>query len=96
MDEDADTLEKIGVLDSLTELMPNSKLVYSALTTSEAFEVFTRLLVSEQIDSEKCCYKLLTLIISHHDKYERFQKRINVDNFDEDLQPINNSGSFSQ
>ena len=96
LDEDADPLEKVGVLDTLTELLPNQKTVYSSLTTQEAFEVYTRLLVSDQAESEKQCYKLLTLIISNHEKHERFQKRINVDNFDEDLQPVNNSGSFTQ
>ena len=47
LDEDADLFDKIGVLDTLTELMPISKMVYSSLTTQEAFEVYTRLLVCD-------------------------------------------------
>lgn len=94
LDEDADLFEKMGVIDVLTEILPHSKLCYSTLTTQEAFEVLTRHLVSENSECERFTYMLLRLLISNYERYERFQKRINIDNFeDEELLLANNSGS---
>lgn len=96
MEVEADPLEKAGAMEILTELLPQQRHIYTALTTKEAFEVLSGFLVSEDPSCERHAYALLNLLISNYEQYERFQKRINVDNFEEDLQPINNSGSFTQ
>ena len=72
LDEDADMFEKMGVIEVLTDIVPHSKLCYTTLTTKEAFEVITRLLVSENAECERFTYMLLRLLISNYERYERF------------------------
>ena len=72
LDEDADYFDKLGVIEVLTELVPHNKFCYQSLTTKEAFEIITRLLVSENSDCERFTYQLLNLLIQNYEKYERF------------------------
>ena len=72
LDEDADPLEKLGVLETLADLIPACKVAYVSFTTKEAFELLTKLLVSEDADCERHCYNLLRLLIANYERYERF------------------------
>lgn len=53
----------------------------------------TRKLVSDDTDSKRFIYDLMADLITSYETHERIEKRINIDNFeDEDLI---NSGSFN-
>ena len=72
MDEDSDYLDKLGVIEVLTEILPNSKIAYQALTSKESFEIITNFLVSEQQECERSAYQLLKLLVQNYETYEHF------------------------
>lgn len=55
----------------------------------------TQILVSDCEDSKKNIYLLLKHLIQNYEKYERFEKRINIDNFDDEELMNSHSGSGS-
>ena len=55
----------------------------------------TQILVSDCEDSKKNIYSLLKHLIQNYEKYERFEKRINIDNFDDEELMNSHSGSGS-
>ena len=60
--EEADMLDQLGALETLLSLM-KSKFCYQALTTTNAFKVMTKLLVSDSDSSKKHVYLLLISLI---------------------------------
>ena len=94
MGEDSDSLEKMGALEILLDLLKN-KICYQILTTKHSFQIMTQILVSDNEDSKKNVYILLKNIIQNYEKHERFEKRINIDNFDDEDLMNSHSGSGS-
>jgi hypothetical protein len=68
------------------------------LTMKRPFEIITGYLVSDQDDVKKHMYLLLTTLVSFYEQHEKLEKRINIDNFeDEDLMNSHNgSGLFNK
>ena len=62
MGEESDSLEKMGALEILLELLKN-KICYQVLTTKNSFQIMTRILVSDNDDSKKNVYILLKNLI---------------------------------
>ena len=57
--------------------------------------MMTQHLVSDSDDTKKYIYELLTNLIQLYEKHERFEKRINIDNFsDEDLMNSHSGSGF--
>jgi len=54
----------------------------------------TTFLVSDDVDCKRNVYTLLKYLIQNYEKHERFEKRINIDNF-EDEEVMTHSGSGS-
>ena len=94
MGEDSDPLEKMGALEILLDLLKN-KTCYQILTTKHSFQIMTQILVSDNQDSKKNVYILLKNLIQNYEKHERFEKRINIDNFDDEELMNSHSGSGS-
>ena len=77
----------------MQELLKN-KICYQVLTTKRSFEIITSFLVSDDADCKRNVYDLLKLMIQNYEMHERFEKRINIDNFeDEELMTHSGSGS---
>jgi len=92
--ESASIFDKMGAYEVLQELLKNKE-CYQVLTTKRAFEVITQHLVSNSDDTKKYVYRLLTNLIQLYEKHERFEKRINIDNFsDEDLMNSHSGSGF--
>lgn len=86
--------DKMGAYEVLQELLKNKE-CYQSLTTKKAFEIITQHLVSDSQDTKKYVYHLLTNLIQLYEKHERFEKRINIDNFsDEDLMNSHSGSGF--
>lgn len=94
MGEESELTEKMGALEILLDLLKN-KVCYQVLTTKQSFQIMTRILVSDNDDSKKNVYVLLKNLIQNYEKYERFEKRINIDNFDDEELMNSHSGSGS-
>ena len=62
------------------------------LISKKSFEIMTRKLVSDDIDSKRFMYDLMADLITSFETHERIEKRINIDNFEDD--DLINSGSF--
>lgn len=92
MGEESDPLEQLGALEILLDLLKN-KLCYQILTTKHSFKIITQILVSDSADSKKNIYILLKSIMSNYEKHERFEKRINIDNLDDEELMNSHSGS---
>ena len=63
------------------------------LISKKSFEIMTRKLVSDDIDSKRFMYDLMADLITSFETHERIEKRINIDNFEDD--DLINSGSFN-
>lgn len=94
MGEQSDYLENMGALEVLLDLLKN-KICYQVLTTKDSFNIMTHILVSENSDSKRSVYILLKNLIQNYEKHERFEKRINIDNFDDEDLMNSHSGSGS-
>ena len=55
----------------------------------------TKFLVSDDEECKKNIYILLKALISNYEKHERFEKRINIDNFEDEELMNSHSGSGS-
>ena len=64
------------------------------LTTKKAFEIMTRRLVSDDEETKKYMYILMKNLVTFYEKHEGLQKRINIDNFEDDDLMNSHSGSF--
>lgn len=64
------------------------------LTTKKAFEIMTRRLVSDDEETKKYMYILMKNLVTFYEKHERLEKRINIDNFEDDELMNSHSGSF--
>jgi hypothetical protein len=87
----------MGATEVLQELIKN-KLCYQILTMKRSFEAITGNLVSDSDDVKRHMYVLLTSLISFYEQHEKLEKRINIDNFeDEDfLNSHSGSGLFNK
>ena len=92
LDEESDYMEKLGALEVLQNLIPN-KICYQILTTKSSFEVMTKHLISENYDTKRFVYILLKNLIEFYEKHERLEKRINIDNYEDDDLMNSHSGS---
>lgn len=80
-----DIHQMMGASEVLHELIKN-KVVYQILTNKGPFEIMTHKLVMDDEDVKRHMYQLLIHLISYYEQHERFEKRINIDNFsDEDI-----------
>lgn len=93
MDDGADLLEKLGAMDIFKSLL-KKKRFYKALTTKKAFEVITRHLVSDDPETKKFMYILMCDLVDYFEQHERLEKRINIDNFEDEELLNSHSGSF--
>ena len=57
------------------------------------FEIITGHLVSDSEDVKKHMYTLLSNLISFYDVHEKLEKRINIDNFEDEELMNSHSGS---
>jgi len=95
LNENTDLLTKMGAIEVIQSLL-KKKIFYQVLTTKKAFEIITRRLVSDCEETKRFMYILMLELNNFYETHERIEKRINIDNFeDEDL--INeHSGSFAK
>ena len=57
------------------------------------FEIMTGHLVGDHEDVKRHMYQLLTCLISFYEQHEKLEKRINIDNFEDDDLGNSHSGS---
>ena len=81
----------MGGIEVLQEMLQN-KVCYYMLTQKKPFEQITANLVKENEDVLRHMYQLLSNLIIQFEKFEKFEKRIVIDNFEDE--EIENSGSF--
>ena len=95
--DDADFLQMLGATEVIQELLKN-KICYQILTMKRPFEIITGHLVSDDHDVKRHMYLLLTSLTSFFEQHEKLEKRINIDNFeDEDLMNSHSgSGLFNK
>lgn len=74
--------------------MLQNKQCYFALTQKKTFEQITANLLKDNDDVLKHMYLLLSNLITQFEKFEKFEKRMIIDNF-EDEEINENSGSFN-
>jgi hypothetical protein len=93
MSENNDLLTKLGGIEVLRSLL-KKKVFYQTITSKMAYEVITRHLVSDCDETKRFMYELMQDLITYYETHERIEKRINIDNFEDD--DINShSGSFA-
>lgn len=92
-----DFLQMLGATEVIQELLKN-KICYQILTMKRPFEIITGHLVSDDEDTKRHMYILLTSLTSFFEQHEKLEKRINIDNFeDEDLMNSHSgSGLFNK
>lgn len=92
-----DFLQMLGATEVIQELLKN-KICYQILTMKTPFEIMTRHLVSDDEDTKRHMYILLASLTSFFEQHEKLEKRINIDNFeDEDLMNSHSgSGLFNK
>lgn len=83
----------MGAIEVLQSLL-SKKIYYQTMTSQKAFQIITKRLVSKDNDTMKFMYILMIDLIESYDKHERLEKRINIDNFEDDDLIAENSGSF--
>jgi len=95
--EGVDFLQMLGATEVIQELLKN-KICYQILTMKRPFEIITGHLVSDDEDTKRHMYILLTSLTSFFEQHEKLEKRINIDNFeDEDLMNSHSgSGLFNK
>ena len=93
MNDESDMLDKLGTMDVFKSLL-KKKRFYKALTTKQAFEVMTRHLVSDDQETKKFMYILMCDLVDCFEQHERLEKRINIDNFEDEELMNSHSGSF--
>jgi hypothetical protein len=81
----------MGGIEVLQEMLQN-KVCYYMLTQKKPFEQITANLVKDNEDVLRHMYQLLSNLIIQFEKFEKFEKRIVIDNFEDE--EIENSGSF--
>jgi hypothetical protein len=91
--EESDVLEKMGAFEVLQSLL-QKKTFYQGLTSQKSFALMTKRLVSGDEETMRFIYMLLIEMIECYEKHERLEKRINIDNFEDEELINENSGSF--
>lgn len=86
-------LKKLGAIEVLQNLL-QKKMCYQVLTTKRACEIMTRRLVSDDEETRKFMYILMKNLVDFYEKHERLEKRINIDNFEDEDLMNSHSGSF--
>ena len=85
----------MGAAEIILDLVKN-KSCYQILTKKRPFEIMTSKLISDNQEVNMHMYTILTSLITNFETHEKFEKRICIDNF-EDEEIINEhsgSGSF--
>lgn len=95
INEDTCLLTKLGAIEVLMSLL-SKKIYYQTLTSKKAFQIIMEHLVSKDKDTMKFVYILMIELIQCYEKHERLEKRINIDNFEDDELMIENSNSFGR
>jgi hypothetical protein len=85
----------MGASEVINEMLKN-KLCYQMLTRKKPFEIITANLISDNENVQMHMYVILTNLITYFEKYEKFEKRIVIDNFEDDdiINEHSGSGSF--
>jgi len=91
MNEGSDLLTKMGALEIIQSLL-KKKVFYQTLTSKKSFEIITKRLVSKDEETMRFMYILMKELIDCYNEHERLEKRINIDNFEDE--ELMNSGSF--
>ena len=86
-------LTKLGAIEILQSLL-KSKFCYQIITSKAAFKSMTDALVSKDEDTMRFVYILMKDLVDSYITHERLEKRINIDNFEDDELMLN-SGSFA-
>ena len=94
MSETNDMLTKLGAIEVLKSLL-KKKAFYQTITSKKAYEIMTRHLVSDCDETKRFVYELMQDLITFYETHERIEKRINIDNFEDEELINSHSGSFA-